>query len=73
MDTGISAFSPALQKMEEEFEQTRSLMQAARVKLLFASRQARHSARHDRNGYAVVRANTCESAFWTHDVQKPAI
>jgi hypothetical protein len=38
---GISAFSPALQKMEQEFEQTRFLMQEARVKLLFAQSKAK--------------------------------
>ncbi len=39
---GASAFSPALRKMEEEFEKLRLEMQTERVKLLFAqSRQAK--------------------------------
>jgi AcrR family transcriptional regulator len=38
---GISAFSPALQKMEQEFEQMRFQMQEARVKLLFAQSKAK--------------------------------
>lgn len=36
-----SGFSPALRKMEEEFERIRYEQQAARVKLLFASGKAR--------------------------------
>jgi AcrR family transcriptional regulator len=36
-----SAFSPALRKMEEEFERLRYEKQAARLKLLFASGKAR--------------------------------
>jgi AcrR family transcriptional regulator len=36
-----SAFSPALRKMEEEFERVRYEMQAARLELLFASGKAR--------------------------------
>ena len=36
-----SGFSPALRKMEEEFERLRYEQQAARVKLLFASGKAR--------------------------------
>ena len=36
-----SGFSPALRKMEEEFERRRFDMQAARVQLLFASGKAR--------------------------------
>jgi AcrR family transcriptional regulator len=38
---GISAFSPALQKMEQEFEQMRFQMQEARVELLFAQSKAK--------------------------------
>jgi hypothetical protein len=37
------------------------------------TRQARHSEGHDRAGYAVVRAGTCERAFLAHDVQDLAI
>ena len=33
---GASAFSPALRKLEQEFEETRLEMQGERVKLLFA-------------------------------------
>ncbi|RIL08092.1 MAG: TetR/AcrR family transcriptional regulator [Proteobacteria bacterium] len=38
---GASAFSPALRKLELEFERTRLEMQEARVRLLFAQRKQR--------------------------------
>jgi len=38
---GASAFSPALRKMEQEFENLRFTMQEARVKLLFAQSKQR--------------------------------
>jgi AcrR family transcriptional regulator len=38
---GASAFSPALRKVEREFEEVRYAMQEARVRLLFSERKAR--------------------------------